>query len=90
MQLTIRKIVTYKETILVEGGRDAPEPLDIFAAAAVVRNPWAGRGFVEDLSPEIQAFGPILGQRLTDEMLKMAGGGCHRGIWQGRHVRYRL
>ncbi|MGB1962347.1 MAG: amino acid synthesis family protein, partial [Candidatus Puniceispirillaceae bacterium] len=75
MQLTIRKIVTYKETILVEGGRDAPEPLDIFAAAAVVRNPWAGRGFVEDLSPEIQAFGPILGQRLTDEMLKMAGGG---------------
>ena len=75
MKLTIRKIVTYKETILVEGGRDAPRPLDIFAAAAIVKNPWAGRGFVEDLSPEIQAFGPILGQRLTDEMLKMGGGG---------------
>ena len=75
MELVIRKIVTYKETILVEGGRNAPQELDMFGAAAVVKNPWAGRGFVEDLSPEIKAFGPILGQRLTDEMLKMAGGG---------------
>jgi hypothetical protein len=75
MELVIRKIVTYKETILVEGGRNAPQELDIFGAAAVVKNPWAGRGFVEDLSPEIRAFGPILGQRLTDEMLKMGGGG---------------
>ena len=38
MKLTIRKIVTYKETILVEGGRDAPRPLDIFAAAAIVKH----------------------------------------------------
>lgn len=75
MELVIRKIVTYKETILVEGGRNAPQELDIFGAAAVVKNPWAGRGFVEDLSAEIRAFGPILGQRLTDEMLKMGGGG---------------
>ncbi|MDB2324988.1 amino acid synthesis family protein [Alphaproteobacteria bacterium] len=75
MELVIRKIVTYKETILVEGGRNAPQELDIFGAAAVVKNPWAGRGFVEDLSPEIRAFGPILGQRLTDEMLRMGGGG---------------
>ena len=75
MQLSIRKIVTYMETILVEGERDAPKPLNIFSAAAVVKNPWAGRGFVEDLSPEIQAFGPILGERLTDAMLEMAGGG---------------
>ena len=58
MQLTIRKIVTYKETILVEGERDAPNPLNIFAAAAVVKNPWAGRGFVEDLSPEIIGLWP--------------------------------
>ncbi len=75
MQLKIRKIVTYKETILLDGEREAPQALEIFGAAAVVKNPWAGRGYVEDLSPEIQAFGPILGKALTDEMLKMAGGG---------------
>lgn len=76
MQLIIRKIVTYKETILVEGAREAPQTLEIFGAAAVVKNPWAGRGYVEDLSPEIRAFGPILGERLTDEMLKLAGSGA--------------
>ena len=46
----------------------------MFAAAAVVKNPWAGR-FVEDLKPEILAFGPILGELLTDRILKLGGSG---------------
>ncbi len=70
-----RKIVTYQETTLVEGGRTAPIPLKLFAAAAVVANPWSGRGFVEDLKPEIHAVAPILGELLTAEILRMAGGG---------------
>jgi len=76
MDLIIRKIVTYKETIFVDGEREAAKPLTLFGAAAVVRNPWAGRGFVEDLSPEIQAFGTILGEKLTAEMIKLAGSGA--------------
>lgn len=70
----IRKIVTYQEDILVEGFKAADSPWRMFAVAAVVANPWAGR-FVEDLKPEIQAFGPVLGEMLTDRIVALAGGG---------------
>lgn len=74
--MLLRKIVTYVETTFIEGGRDAPVPLKLFAAAAVITNPWAGRGFVEDLGPEIRAVAPILGEKLTAEILAMTGGGA--------------
>lgn len=72
---SLRKIVTYAETTLVEGGRAAPVPLRLFGVAAVLTNPWAGRGFVEDLKPEIHAVAPMLGETLTAEILKLTGGG---------------
>lgn len=75
MAVELRKTVTFVETTLIEGGRAAPRPLKLVAAAAVVRNPWAGRGFVEDLKPEIHAVAPILGELLTREILALAGGG---------------
>ena len=71
----LRKIVTYTETTLIEGGREAPVPLRFFAAAAILTNPWHGRGFVEDLKPEIHAIAPGLGEALTAEMLRLAGSG---------------
>ncbi len=74
MQPDIRKIVTYDEEILVEGFKAASQPWRMFAVAAVVRNPWAGR-FVDDLKPEIQAYGPILGEMLTARMVALAGSG---------------
>lgn len=70
----IRKIVTFDEETLVEGFKSAARPWRMFAVAAVVRNPWAGR-FVEDLRPEIMAYGPILGEMLTRRMIALAGGG---------------
>ena len=75
MQPDIRKIVTYDEEVLVEGFRPAATPWRMFAVAAVVRNPWAGR-FVEDLGPEIRAFGPVLGALLTERIIALAGGGA--------------
>lgn len=75
MPLQLRKVVTYTETTLIEGGRAAPVPLRMFAAAAVLTNPWAGRGFVEDLKPEIHDVAPQLGALLTEEVLKLTGGG---------------
>ena len=75
MDAKIRKIVTYKEETLVEGGRVAPKPLQLFGVAAVVANPWAGRGFVEDLKPEIHAIAPVLGELLTARILELAGSG---------------
>jgi hypothetical protein len=75
MDAKIRKIVTYQEETLVEGGRAAPRPLQLFGVAAVVANPWAGRGFVEDLRPEIHAVAPVLGELLTARILELAGSG---------------
>ncbi len=71
---SIRKIVTYDEEVLVEGFRKAERPWRMFAVAAVVSNPWAGR-YVEDLRPEILSFAPILGEELTSRMIALAGSG---------------
>ena len=74
MKLEIRKIVTFEEEIFFEGGIKASKPLKLFGVAAVVKNPWSGRGFVDDLKPEIKAFGPILGKELTNRMITLSGG----------------
>ncbi len=71
----LRKIVTYVESTFIEGGRAADSPLQLFAAAAVLTNPWHGKGFVEDLKPQIHAIAPGLGAKLTEEILRMTGGG---------------
>ena len=75
MGLELRKKVTYVEETLIEGGRAAPVPLKLFAAAAILKNPWAGRGYVEDLKPEIHAIAPLLGEMLTAEILRLTGSG---------------
>lgn len=72
----VRKLVTYTEETRIEGGRVAARPLRMFAAAAVLTNPWAGRGFVENLQPEIHAIAPQLGELLTASILDMAGSGA--------------
>ena len=74
MHPEIRKIVTYDEEILIEGFRKSEKPWRLFAVAALIKNPLAGK-FVEDLKPEIQAYGPILGEMMTKRMLKLAGSG---------------
>ena len=76
MNQGIRKIVHYHEETLIEGGQAAQRPLQMFAAAAVLRNPWAGRGFVQDLKPEIHAIAPVLGELLTSRILALAGSGA--------------
>jgi len=74
MDPEIRKIVTYDEETFIEGYRAAKAPWRMFAVAAVVRNPWAGR-FVEDLKPEIMTYGPKLGEMMTKRMIALAGNG---------------
>ena len=75
MTLSLRKIVFYQEDTFIEGGKEASIPLRMFAVAAILRNPWAGRGFVDDLKPEIHAVAPILGETLTARIIEMTGGG---------------
>lgn len=73
--LSLRKLVRYTETTLIEGERVAPTPLRLYGIAAILTNPWHGRGFVEDLRPEIATIAPELGALLTSEIVDMAGGG---------------
>lgn len=75
MPAEIRKTLLNIETTLIEGGRAAPQPLKMIAAVAVLRNPWAGMGFVEDLKPAIHDVAPELGALLTGMILEAAGGG---------------
>ena len=71
----LRKVVTYDEDVHREGGRAAEPPLRMIGVAAVVANPWAGRGFVEDLQPEIRRIAPVLGNMLTERLIALAGSG---------------
>ncbi len=71
----LRKIVTFDETIYREGERAASPQLRMIGVAAVVANPWAGRGYVENLGPEIQRMAPSLGKMLTDRLIGLAGAG---------------
>lgn len=74
MSVEIRKIVTFDEEILVEGYKSVESPWRLYAVAAVITNPWAGR-FVDDLKPEILSIGPELGELLTTRIINLAGGG---------------
>ena len=76
MPALIRKTLLTVETTLIEGGRVAPVPLKMIAAAAVVKNPWAGQGFVENLKPGIHDVAPDLGELLTGIILEAAGSGA--------------
>jgi Amino acid synthesis len=75
MDAMIRKLVNFEEEVRMEGGRVATPPLKLFAVAAVLRNPWAGRGYVENLTPEVRSIAPVLGELLTARIIAMAGGG---------------
>ncbi|MCM2293969.1 amino acid synthesis family protein [Allorhizobium sp. BGMRC 0089] len=73
--IEIRKTLLQVETTLIEGGKTAARPLKLYGAFAVVKNPWAGRGFVEDLKPEIHAAAPVLGKLLTGMIIEAVGSG---------------
>ncbi len=71
MDYGLRKIATFVEETHIEGGKAAERPVRFVVVAAVLRNPWAGRGFVEDLRPEILAIAPRLGAELTRRLIEI-------------------
>lgn len=71
----LRKVVTFDEEIYREGDKPASEVLRIIGVAAVLKNPWKGRGFVEDLSPEINRISPVVGKLLSDRLIGLVGSG---------------
>ena len=53
MDLKLRKIAKFVDKTFIEGGKEAKEPVLLASVAAVIKNPWHGKGFVEDLKPII-------------------------------------
>lgn len=74
MSFEVRKIVSFKETVFLEGGRELTKPITMLGVAAVIRNPWHGRGFVEDLRPEQLAGCAELGHIMVGKILEEMGG----------------
>lgn len=75
MPAEIRKTQLHVEETFIEGGKAAPQPLLMVAAMAVIANPWAGQGFVEDLRPGILDAAPGLGELLTRMVIDTVGSG---------------
>jgi hypothetical protein len=73
MPVEIRRTLTLVQTTFKEGFKEVAEPTKLVSALAIIRNPWFGRGHVEDLGPEIREAGPVLGQLLTDIILEVTG-----------------
>ena len=74
MSFEIRKIVTYSEETRIEGGKATDKPVTMVGLAVVIKNPWAGRGFVEDLKPEIRANCSELGALMVERLCAAIGG----------------
>ena len=75
MDLKLRKFTKFVDKTFIEGGKKAKEPVLLVSVAAVIENPWAGKGFVEDLKPEILDLAPQLGDLLVPELTKEIGSG---------------
>lgn len=67
--MEIRKLCTVVEETFIEGFREAPTPVRIAAAMAVIKNPFAGR-YVEDLQPLIDAYSEPLGILLPQKAIE--------------------
>ena len=74
MTLELRKIVRYIDETHIEGGKAADKPWIMVAVAAVIRNPWAGQGFVDDLRSTILQIAPPLGEIMVPDLLDTIGG----------------
>ena len=69
MTLGIRKICTFLEETHVEGDKAASRVITHVVVAAIIRNPWAGKGFVENLRPEIIRIAGPLSEEMTNRLL---------------------
>ena len=65
----LRKILLLEERVFSEAGKAAVRPITRVAGIAVVKNPFAGRGYVEDLSALFD-IGARLGEEIMPDVVK--------------------
>lgn len=71
--MEIRKLHVTVEETRQEMGRPVEPPLKVAVVAAVIANPWARQGYVEDLRPEILGFANDLGTLLAEQLVAVFG-----------------
>src|SRR5690625_2497222 len=67
--LKIRKTMKVVEETIIDGEKEADQPVKMVAAVAIIENPWINDGYVEDLAPKINEYAPILGELLVEKLL---------------------
>ena len=73
MSLGIRKIAAFQEDVAFDS-RPLPARFRHVGVAAVMTNPWHGKGFVADLSPVIHELAAPLGKILAAKAVEIMGG----------------
>jgi len=73
MKLELRKFAKFVDKTFIEGGKEAKKPVLLVSVSAVFKNPWSGKGFVDDLKPIILDLAPKLGDILVPELIKEIG-----------------
>ncbi|GAA3302378.1 MULTISPECIES: amino acid synthesis family protein [Glutamicibacter] len=71
--MNYRKLVTIVEETASEGGRPVEPAAKVVIVAAVFDNPWAGQGFVEDLTEGIDKVASDLGALLAPRVIEALG-----------------
>ena len=71
--MSTRKIITLVEETVTEGGRPVEPAARVAVVAAIITNPWAGQGFVEDLNPGIEATASEVGALLAARVVEALG-----------------
>jgi hypothetical protein len=74
MSATIRKICTVVEDLVAELGHPVATPVRRVAVAAVITNPWAGRGVVTSLDDEVVRIAPAVAHQVTARLIDALGG----------------
>jgi hypothetical protein len=74
MEPRLRRFCTVTEDLVTELGQPVAQAVRRAAVAAVIANPWAGRGVVRDLNPDITAIAPVLAHELTARLIRALGG----------------
>jgi hypothetical protein len=60
------------EETFIEGGKATDKPVTMVGLAVVMKNPWVGNGFVEDLKPQIRCSD--LGAMMVERLVGIIGG----------------
>lgn len=84
--MSIRKIVTIVEEIYIEGGAEVNPPKKTAASVAVISNPLAGKGFVQDIKEIPHQYSEKLASMLASKAVKALGVEPHQIECYGKGV----